>query len=269
MPSQELTLYTFAMSHFCEKIRWTLDLCGLPFEEKPMTPVFHAFSAWRMGGRGRTSLPILKVSQSASRVDYVQDSTRILGWLDQVSGPFDLLPRCELAQDVSAIESRFDKVGQDVTRLIYAQAFTRPDKLLSFWTSSAAGWQRRCLKAGWPVIRAIYRHQLDLSPKGLVQAEHRLQQALAWLDGRLSDGRTFLVGNSLTVADVAVASLLAPLACPDEHPVFSQSDFKRYMLPSSASWLRDRPALRWVRDMYKLHRTALPTDLTNEAVAAA
>ena len=118
MPAQELTLYTFAMSHFCEKIRWTLELCGLPFDEKPMTPVFHAVAAWRMGGRGRTSLPILKISHTASRVSFVQDSTRILAWLDRESGPFDLLPRCELAQDVSAIESRFDKVGQDVTRQV-------------------------------------------------------------------------------------------------------------------------------------------------------
>lgn len=269
MPSQELTLYTFAMSHFCEKIRWTLDLCGLPFDEKPMTPVFHAVAAWRMGGRGRTSLPILKISHTASRVSFVQDSTRILAWLDRESGPFDLLPRCELAQDVSAIESRFDKVGQDVTRLIYAQAFKHPEKLLSFWSSSAAGWQRQCLKTAWPLVRAVYQHQLEMSPKGLEQAEHRLQQALVWLDGRLSDGRRFLVGNHLTVADVAVAALLAPLACPDEHPVFSQADFKRYMLPPSASWLRDRPALRWVRSMYKQHRTALPTGLTKEAVAAA
>lgn len=257
MPSQELTLYTFAMSHFCEKIRWTLDLCGLPFEEKPMTPVFHAVAAWRMGGRGRTSLPILKVRRPQATAHYIQDSTRILGWLDRESGPHDLIPRDELAQEVSAIESRFDKVGQDVTRLIYGQAFKQQDKLLRFWTSSAASWQRRCLQAAWPLIRATYRHQLHLSPKGLEQAEQRVQQALAWLDGRLSDGRTFLVGHRLTVADVAVAALLAPLACPDQHPVFSQADFKRYMLPTSASWLRDRPALRWVRRMYTHHRIAL------------
>jgi glutathione S-transferase len=258
MPPRELTLYTFAMSHFCEKIRWTLDLCGLPYRERPMTPMFHAMAAWRMGGRGRTSLPILRVNARQTSADYIQDSTRILTWLDREAGPNDLIPRCELAQEVSAIESRFDRVGQDVTRLIYAHAFTQGDRLLSFWSSSATAWQRRCLKTAWPLIRVIYRHQLNLTPDGLDQAEQRLQQALAWLDGRLSDGRTFLVGHRLTVADVAVASLLAPLACPDEHPVFSQADFKRYMLPRSANWLRERPAFRWVRQMYALHRIALP-----------
>lgn len=258
MPPRELTLYTFAMSHFCEKIRWTLDLCGLPYQEVPMTPVFHLFPAWRMGGRGRTSLPILKVVARQSPTDFIQDSTRILSWLDRELGPCDLIPRCSLSEEVSAIEDRFDKAGQDVTRLVYAHGLAQDDKILRFWGSSAEPWQRQCLKIGLPLIRWTYHRRLNLNRPSLQRAEHRLQQALAWLDGRLSDGRTFLVGARLTVADVAAASLLAPLACPDQHPVFSQADYKRYMLPKSATWLNDRPALRWVRRMYAEHRTALP-----------
>lgn len=257
MPPRELTLYTFAMSHFCEKIRWTLDLCNLPYVEVPMTPVFHLYSAWRMGGRGRTSLPILKVVARQSPTDFIQDSTRILSWLDRELGPCDLMPRCSLSEEVSAIEDRFDRIGQDVSRLLYAHAFQHDDKVLRFWGSSATPWQRQCLKASLPLVRWVFRRRLGLSRNGLRRADHQLQQALAWLDGRLSDGRTFLVGSRLTVADVAAASLLAPLACPEQHPVFSQADFKRYMLPGSATWLNDRPALRWVRRMYAEHRNAL------------
>lgn len=265
MPPRELTLYTFAMSHFCEKIRWTLDLCNLPYVEVPMTPVFHLYPAWRMGGRGRTSLPILKVAARHSPTDFIQDSTRILSWLDRELGPCELMPRCSMSEEVSAIEDRFDRIGQDVSRLLYAHAFQHGDKVLRFWGSSATPWQRRCLKASLPLVRWIFHRRLGLNRSGLRKADHQLQQALAWLDGRLSDGRTFLVGPKLTVADVAAASLLAPLACPDQHPVFSQADFKRYMLPSSASWLNDRPALRWVRYMYAQHRNAL----TEGAVATA
>lgn len=257
MPPRELTLYTFAMSHFCEKIRWTLDLCNLPYVEVPLTPVFHLYPAWRMGGRGRTSLPILKVVARQSPTDFIQDSTRILSWLDRELGPCDLIPRCGLSDDVSAIEDRFDRIGQDVSRLLYAHAFKHGDKVLRFWGSSATPWQRQCLKASLPLVRWSFQRRLDLSRDGLRHADHRLQQALAWLEGRLSDGRMFLVGSRLTVADVSAASLLAPLACPDQHPVFSQTDFKRYMLPASATWLNDRPALRWVRRMYTEHRNAL------------
>lgn len=258
MPPRELTLYTFAMSHFCEKVRWTLDLCGLPYQEVPMTPVFHIVPAWRMGGRGKTSLPILKVVARQTTTDFIQDSTRILSWLDREIGPSDLIPRCSLSEEVSAIEDRFDRVGLDVSRIVYAHAFAQGDQFLRFWGSSASHWQRRCLRASLPVIRWAWQRQLDLSPKRMRHAEQRLQQALAWLDGRLSDGRVFLVGSRLTVADVAAASLLAPLACPDEHPVYSQVDFKRYMLPTTAAWFHDRPALRWVRRMYAEHRLALP-----------
>ena len=63
MTSAPLTLYTFAMSHFSEKIRWTLDACQLPYEERCLTPVFHMPTALHLGGRGQTTLPIVQQGQ--------------------------------------------------------------------------------------------------------------------------------------------------------------------------------------------------------------
>ena len=50
-----LTLYTFAMSHYSEKIRWVLQASRLPFREAVMTPAFHMLPALRMGGQGQTT----------------------------------------------------------------------------------------------------------------------------------------------------------------------------------------------------------------------
>ena len=215
MPRRDLTLYTFAVSHFCEKVRWTLDQAGIRYEEKPMTPVFHLWSAWHMGGRGATTLPILKASNGPVPRDHIQDSTRILLWLAAEYGLGALLPtERSLSDQVSAIEDRFDVIGHHVNRVIYAQALQHDEQVLRFWNSSATPQQDRWLRLAFPLIKWGCMRRMRLQADAVRQSQHRLQQTLAWLDGRLSDGRRYLVGGQLSLADISVASILAPLACP-------------------------------------------------------
>ena len=97
-PTHPLTLYTFAMSHYSEKVRWTLDISDIPYREVCLSPAFHIAPALRMGQRGQTTLPIL---QSAS--ESVQDSPRILSWLQTHRGPLAVMPHA-LDRQVRAVE---------------------------------------------------------------------------------------------------------------------------------------------------------------------
>ena len=85
-----MRLYSFAMSHYSEKIRWVLDHSHLPYEEICMTPVFHIRPALKMGKRGQTTLPILQDGDQC-----VQDSSRIVFWLEQNKGALTLLPQSD------------------------------------------------------------------------------------------------------------------------------------------------------------------------------
>ena len=112
-----LTLYTFAMSHYSEKIRWTLDACDIPYREVCLSPAFHIGPALRMGGHGQTTLPIIQGDGYS-----VQDSPRILTWLQSNRGPLAVMP---LAMDtaVRQVEQRFNAIGKDVARYLYAGSF--------------------------------------------------------------------------------------------------------------------------------------------------
>ena len=102
-----LKLHTFALSHFSEKVRWLLDVGGIDYVEEPWVPFLHVVKALRKGGRGATTVPVLDTGEG-----YVQDSTRILLWLEKHRAPFALLPNDPvLRAEVLAIEDRFDRIG--------------------------------------------------------------------------------------------------------------------------------------------------------------
>lgn len=250
-----LTLFTFAMSHFSEKIRWALQSSRLPFREVIMTPAFHIIPALRMGGRGKTTLPILREHRLNGHKAHIQDSTRILLWLDERHGPLDILPQGpELRQECLAIEERFDAIGDDVARFLYLDGFRHDDQILKMWTEHARPFEASLTRRLYPLFKWAFKHRLKITPAATARSEHRIQQTMAWLEGRLSDGRLYLVGSRLSVADITAASLLAPLACPSQHPVYGDKEFIKLMRSQKGPLRLDRPAFVWVRKLYDLHR---------------
>ena len=77
-------------------------------------------------------------------------------------------------------------------------------------------------------------------------------QQIKWLESRIKLG-FYLVGDSLSVADISAAAMLAPLACPVEHPIYGTHDFRTKMASAAKIWA-DSPALDWVREVYAKHR---------------
>jgi glutathione S-transferase len=268
MTVESLTLYTFAMSHFSEKIRWTLDASGLKYTEVVMTPFLHLAPALLMGGQGETTLPILKIRHADDKLEYVQDSTEILQWLDRHKGPLPLMPRDPSSQeDVMDIEERFDAIGQDIARFLYLTSLEHDDEIIELWTRHARPGQARLVRLLFPLIKWGFKRRLRVTPAAAAQSELRIQQALAWLEGRISDGRLYLNGQHLSVADITAASILAPLACPVQHPLYGTDTFRRRVVGHPPTWLGNRPCVAWVRRLYDAHRLPVQAGLEKQAAA--
>lgn len=248
MTTAAFTLYTFAMSHYSEKIRWTLDHAAIPYREQCLTPVFHIGPALRMGGRGQTTLPLLKTPHES-----VQDSARILNWLHQQNLASALMP-AKGYDEIREVEQRFNAIGKDVARLLYARSFGHADAhIVQLWCNHASPAQARFIRLAYPVIRWGFRRKLHITTAGADKAQHKIDEVVNWLEARLKDGRIYLVGDHFTVADITAASLLAPIACPPEHPVYGDADYQQAMRGATAPW-QGRPALAWVLKMYATQR---------------
>lgn len=253
------TLYTFAMSHYSEKIRWTLDAVQADYTEVFLSPVFHIAPALRMGGRAQTTLPVLRTPAGS-----IQDSTRILLWLERQGLLGNLLPAMQRDR-VLAVEDRFDAIGKDVARLLYAASFgVADDHIVKLWTDHATPLQARVIRTGYPLIRWAFRRKLNITKTGARRAQFRIGEAVDWLEERLRDGRPYLVGDGLTLADITAASLLAPLACPPQHAVYGDPAYRRGMAGALAPWA-GRPAMKWVLDLYDAHRGVLPVGAVRAA----
>lgn len=243
-----LELFTFRISHFSEKARWLLDASGTEYRETRWTPFFHIVPALRHGRLG-TTVPILR-----HRGGYVQDSTRILHWLDANMPGFRLLPRdSEQRREVLEIEDRFDRVGGHVIRYVYSATLQDAQGMILLWTFDASPLQRRFISTAFPLLRAAFRKKFDLSAARVARSRQAISEALDFLDARIADGREYLVGDSLSAADITACALLAPLLGPDEHEVYSRADVRAALAPLVGEWL-ERPAAQWVRRRYRERR---------------
>ncbi len=245
-----LKLHTFSLSHFSEKARWLLDAAGIAYVEEPWVPFLHIVKALRKGGRGATTVPVLDTGKGC-----VQDSTRILLWLEQHRAPFALLPtEPALREEVLAIEDRFDRVGSYVIRYAYSVVLDKPQGVIALWTIDATPLQARIVRLGFPLMQRILRKKFKLDqPAAVATAEQRFGEALDWLAAQVKDGRQYLVGDCLSAADITAAALLAPIVCPDQHPVYCRADYRAGVASLRDKW-SGHPATAWVRDTYRTHR---------------
>jgi len=245
--SGPLRLYTFSLSHFSEKIRWTLDASSIAFDESPWTPFFHVPAALKRGGK--TTVPILETTGVR-----VQDSTRILLWLEGNRAPFPLLPADKVERDAAlAVEARFDKTGEHVVRYAYSTVLDDSESVIRFWTVDANPRQARVVRRWFPVLRWVFRRKLRIGADSVARSRAAIASSIEWLASQGVPERLYLVGDRLTVADLTAAALLAPLACPDEHPIYGSARYRAGIEPLVLEW-QDSAAFRWVRAIYRLHR---------------
>lgn len=244
----DTTLYTFAISHFSEKIRWTLDYLKIPYREVQWTPFFHLPKA-SFKSKERTTVPILE-----SKGKVIQDSTKIIFHLEQERGVLDLLPKDEtLREEVLAIEERADKVGIHVIRYGYPPLLEHKKEFVEVWGWSSPWIEKTLLKTFFPIIKRLMIKGLNLSEPAQKKSAERVEEIMTWLDEQVADGRQFLVGGKLTIADITVASILAPIVMPPEHPLYSSSAYS-VPLAHRREKYQDRPGFKWVRRLYAEYR---------------
>lgn len=236
-----LTLYQFPISHYCEKIRWALDYKQLDYQVVNLLPGFHAATAKKLSRR--SSVPILRHNDKV-----VRNSSDIISYLDETFPEHSLIPvDTQQKQDALDWERFADKeIGPYVRRICYHTLLEYPALVVPLLTVNGP-WVIRVM---FPGLRSKMRKLMDINEASTQIAQQHLAHALDKLHAHLQ-GRTYFVGNRFSRADLAVASLLAPLYRPTGYGL----DWpQRYPKPLArfTEGLSDR--LAWGNLIYERHR---------------
>ena len=168
-----LTLWSHPYSAYGQKASVALYELGLPFEPKLVEAGNEAVMAEFRALSPFGKMPAL-VDTSAGRTLY--ESSIVIEYLDRLAGGGRLLP----ADPEAALEARL------------------VDRMVDIY-------------AGGPMNRIIprkFRPAGNEDPFGDAQDEAVLAGAWDWLEGRLSDGRTWGAGETFTLADCGAAPIL-------------------------------------------------------------
>jgi len=256
-PDAPLRLHTISFSHYTEKVRWCLDRLGVPYEEVPNVGILGVLVT------GRT-VPSLEVPPGLTRIG---DSPRILRYLwGEYAGrlSFERTGFLEPTQATLDLEQRFDRrLGNDVRVWVYSRVLQRRELTLRTWGAEETqipAWQRGLLQASTPMLRFAVKQMLGVTPKRAVTALQRTREAFDEVDRMLADGRRYLLGDTLTFADITFASLAAIAVLPDEYAGRSLRGRRLTIDELDADWraevesLRRRPAGQFVLRLYREER---------------
>lgn len=206
-------LITIPFSHFCEKARWALDWCGVPYVERACLPGLHLRHTRRIGGR---TVPALIRGDGGA----LTDSTEILRWADaQAPAGKKLLPTDAAARaEADAFEDELDEQLGPATRLwAYAHGLRNRPMLRAMVAPSFPRLRDRALLALLlPVVGPLIEKQYGATMAAADRAEGLILDGFERVSRRLEQ-QPYLSGDRFGASDLTFAVLGGIMVLPREH----------------------------------------------------
>ena len=241
-------LITFGISHYCEKARWALDWHGVGYDEIGWVPGFHAILA-KWHGAKHTTVPLLL---DGKRV--IQGSGAIIDWADEQAQ--DRSRRLTFPGALEIERRADDGIGINARRLFYAEILPEaPFAIKPAFLVNTSLLHRLVGNITWPFTPRVIKKKYEIGPGAAQESRAKLNVELNWLDSLLADGRQYLAGGRFSRADIAVASLLAPLAPPEQIKTYHSLALPEALIADFERW-KDRPIMRWMAERYRTSRAA-------------
>jgi len=241
------SLWHIPFSHYSEKVRWALDYKRVAHRRRVLGSDY-LIKVWRATGQGK--LPVLWLDGRA-----IADSTRIIAALEEHYPEPALYPREAAArQRALALEDDLDEtLGPALRAAVVTPLFQHdPDFALRMLTTGMGSKAYPGLRRMLRVFPWYYRLRHKISERNLERDRTIVAAALDRIEQE-RQGRTYLVGEVFSVADLTAASLLGPLLQPPGLQYPLQLELPPYLKDYRAMLLR-HPAAQWAADIYRLHR---------------
>ena len=138
-------------------------------------------------------------------------------------------------------------------RIAYFHLLPHRDVMLGPFTNGIPTLEARLTPALYPLLRGLFSLLLRLDAKVVAEALEQTMRITDEVDRRIADGRRFLWGDAVTLADLSFATALAPLLLPDGYtapiPSYQQMPADLRHLVDT---FRQRPSSALVERIYAL-----------------
>lgn len=248
MTAPDIELLQFPYSPYNEKARWALDFKRVPHRRSNYLPGPHIRTIKKLTGQSQT--PVLHMDGN-----YICGSARILDELER-RFPAPALYPGDPAERMKAlkIQNHIDiEVGPKVRLALFSVMIEEPGYMSRILTEGHSPAARLLYRASFPFAKGLIRKANGLTGQDVIDEAFLLtRRALDEVWAMVAnDGHT--VAGQFTVADLAVAAILAPLADPP-HPAMSRPKPMPPRLQDFLSEWRVHPAIEWVIATYRAHR---------------
>jgi glutathione S-transferase len=249
MPSEPL-LIDLAFSAWSEKARWALDWKGIAYRRREYLPMIGDRELRRLSGGEEVPVLILEDGRA------IADSTRICLHLEEARPEPALLPRdARLRAEAMRWQDWAGEVLSPCARTLVGEALQKDGEAARATVHpKAPAFVRFFAPIAVPIGVSRFCSSYEITPATIERARWRLPLLLGEAEVALGKGRTFLVGESFSIADLALASALAIVAPPADEflPRPMPAALRRaFTLEAAAKF----PALfAWRDDLYRSHR---------------
>jgi glutathione S-transferase len=253
-------LITIPISHYCEKARWSLMRIQIPFVEERHMPPFHRFATQRIVKRsGSDDLPEAERNMSSinrfigqqvggqsvpvliTQTETLKSSDEILRYVDAIA-PHELKlypTNPEHRQQVENLVKSFDSVLGPAVRLwAYFYIMDRPNLLQPLWCDGVPWFERLLFPIVFPWMRSTVLQMYTISEATAISAYESICKTFETVENLLAGGRTYLIGDHFSAADLTFATLAAGVImpagygvkCPDlsELPISMATNIQRF-----------------------------------------
>jgi glutathione S-transferase len=148
----------------------------------------------------------------------IQGSSAIIDYADE-RWPAEPLTPLDAGERAAALEleRQLDcDFGEALRRAFYADALDRRELVVPLFTQGGPWWGPIFYRVGFAAVARAIRDMYGITEQTAERDRERLVAEVERLDERLK-GKTYLVGERFSRADLTLAALAAPMFDPPEH----------------------------------------------------
>lgn len=249
------TLITFPPSLDCELARFVLGHYAIAYAERRHTLLFTFLSTLLHGGTLHFPLLYGGGGPTLDTVRKMIDHFEALCRADR-----KLLLAGSDNDSVEADWKQFNAVLGGATA-VFAYFHLLPHRAIMIrpLTEGTPACEVAAVRAAYPLFAGFLKLALGLSPDNAAKALVQIRQVVQSVDARLADGRSYLVANRFSLADMSFANALGPLALPPEYggplPTFDEMPPE---LQAVVKEMQAHPAGQFALRIYRDHKQTAP-----------